>query len=195
MHSGWLFRPSASTMFVLALLMAVGFVGVVTLFSDVRARENDRSRNLTAQARDPEDVDGRLDLVFVRFEQIDAKHSRLVIRTAEAWKCGYLAEPGENLQDSAFADLYWEYRVRGANQRVGDFECKGKGEVIFKLPNRTEFPVRRPTLKVAQVIVPSRAFDVPIERLHVFAKSRLSGIEHGGAFVDEEDVSPILNPR
>lgn len=144
--------------------------------------------------RDPQDVESRLDLVFVRYEPID-QGMKLTIRTAERWANKYLSDAGDG---SHVAYLIWEF------DRDGDrsFDCTGRffatseNKIRFEKSgpgSQKSFAVRRPTKRSVVVRIPAD-FCGFRSGSRLRAQSVVTGSTGSGVQVEEIDLAPTLRP-
>lgn len=178
-------------MVVLATVAAVGAAGTtaVSPASGTRA---------AVSASDPDDVGNRLDIVNEWFRLNGDGTATLRLRTAEAWRCGYLQNFGDN-GELYSAGLLWEFD-RGADGEFGDlvgtFGCGEGGGLVMRLhhfsgghPDRS-FQASRPTARSASVTIPRRALHA--DHVNLRARSRFDGTKGNHTAFDEEDLTPIL---
>jgi len=142
------------------------------------------------------DVDSKLDIVYEKFRGNGDGTATLLITTAESWGCRYLKGFGEEPGMTFFSYLVWEFDQgnNGTNDVTGTFKCD-QGEFRFELRHGGSryvdiYPVTRPTTRSVRVTIPLSALRTRHFSLH--AKSRVSGVDDGNVFIDEEDLTPRL---
>lgn len=112
-----------------------------------------------ARARDPEDVQGRLDIVAMRFKGRDGGVGRFEVRTAEEWRCRLLRPT----KDTA---LKWNFDARndGDVDLVASFSCNNQGELKVAVRGTRSgmryqpFNARRPDRSSVKFLMP---LDIP----------------------------------
>lgn len=149
-------------------------------------------------ATDPRgDAESKLDIVYEKFRGNGDGTATLLITTAESWGCRYLNGFGEDPSMTFFSYLFWEFDLGddGTNDASGTFKCD-QGRFRFELRHGGErnldsvYPVTRPTTRSVRVTIPLAALRA--KRFSLHAKSRVSGVDSGNVFVDEEDLTPRL---
>lgn len=144
--------------------------------------------------RDPQDVEGRLDLVFVQYTGT-TEDMRLVLRTAERWRNGYLSDAGDG---GHVAYLIWEFDRNGD----GSFDCTGRffvteaNKIKFERSAPGEqraFAARRPTRRSVAVSIPAD-FCGFRSGSHLRAQSVVTGAAGDGVQVEQVDIAPTLRP-
>lgn len=148
----------------------------------------------TVSKRDPQDVEGRLDLVFVQYEGAD-QDMRLVLRTAERWRNRYLSDAGDG---GHVAYLVWEFD-RDAD---GSFDCTGRffvtenNRIKFEKSAPGEqraFAARRLSRRSVAVRIPSNFCGFRTGS-QLRAQSVVTGAAEDGIHVEQVDVTPTLRP-
>ena len=141
------------------------------------------------EARDPQDVRGRLDIVLVRVAS-RGESVVLTVRTAERWGCGYLTYDYVTGQRSA--SLRWQFRADPTFDSGGYFSCSDGRYKFRTTRNGPVYKAWRPNRRTIKVAVP--AMRHPALELH--AISRVDQLRaDGGPLIDEEDWSPGLRPN
>lgn len=166
-------RRLTATLFIAALALPLGF--------------NTASANHTKITKsDPNDTDGRLDMVKVRYIGNGDDTATLVLKTSERWKCDFLRGVGEPPHTYA-ASLSWDInRNRDPyNEKSGQFFCSEK-KLFLRLDNGETYRAHRPDRRTARVTIPLK----PTKHLSLVAISRLNGEVDGEIYVEEEDVAP-----
>jgi hypothetical protein len=155
--------------------------------------EEAQSKTL-GSASDPEDVDGRLDLIYER--AVLDRMMTLHIRTAEQWRNAYLASPEDNKQRTAY--LFWEFNT----DRDEGFDCSGgffrgaSGGIRFQRSGPQErkvFTATRPTRRSVKVRVPS-SFCGFSAGDSLRAQSAVNGRSGSTVVVEQVDVAPTMKP-
>lgn len=148
-------------------------------------------------ASDPEDVEGRLDIVFVKFRGNGDGTVTLTLKTAERWRSRFVKlEPNAD-EKQVFLSWQFDSNRDRSFERTGRFYFDDHRErlVFEKVRSGRLYRVRRPDLRTAKVTVPVRAFRLGSPRLRVRAQSTVNGVFGRSAFVEETDPSPTLKPR
>ena len=152
----------------------------------------------TVSAPDPEDVESRLDMVFVEFRGHGDGNATLTIRTAEKWGCRYLRFRSlGDYSDGRAAFLAWQFNTDqdAAIEKSGGFNCTDAGKLIFDVNHSDErFPTSRPNRRTVKVVLPLRSLGLAGRNLTLTALSRVNGVYGSHIFLDEEDLSPTLRP-
>lgn len=147
------------------------------------------------QQRDPEDVEGRLDLVYERHTSL-GRRMTLLLRTAEPWGNTYLAGPEDRRKRTAY--LFWEFDSDGDDS----FDCSAHfyadaaGDIKFRRSGPRGgriYETSRGTLRSVSVTVPVQfcGFQAGGGLRSQSAVTGLSGSDIG---VEQVDVAPTLVP-
>lgn len=145
-------------------------------------------------ARDPEDVEGRLDIIRVGAR---ARGRRMVlrIRTAEAWRCSYLKSPVESY-DSRGGTFRWHVDTNRDpyNEHTASYRCQG-GTVFLDFPESGgTFEALKPDPRTVVVEVPRHRFGLDHRRVRLVAISRVDGRHRTTVLFDHEDYTTPLRP-
>ncbi len=148
-----------------------------------------------AEARDPQDVRGRLDILLVRAAQRGGQMV-LTVRTAERWGCRYINSDYVTGDDHRSASLRWKLNTNADPYTEHDafFSCAGKSDFTFGLGGRT-YDAWRPDGRTIKVAVPMMRHGLGNRHLELHAISRVDQLRVDGVLFDEEDVAPGLRPH
>ena len=177
---------------------ALGLVLVVQLVSPAAAAP----RVVVAQANDPEDVKGRLDIIRTRFRSSGGRVT-LTVETADKWRCRYVKD--DNTTADGAAEVYddgkgifffWEFNTNRDAQIERDayYRCKG-GELRFvsdKLHRSVQ--ARKAGPRTVKVTVSRKKWKLGSRRLKLRAISQVNGTNGGEVFLEERDETKVLKP-
>lgn len=146
--------------------------------------------------RDPEDSDGRLDIVLVKARA--AKSSLLLtIRTAEPWRSNYI-EYEPTIGDTIMARLWWEFdtdRDDGYELAGHFYWDNGKKKMFFELysEERDTLIAKKVDNRTVSVKIPLTYPELQGRRVDLRAISLVKGVEDGMAYPasGERDDAPL----
>lgn len=143
------------------------------------------------EARDPQDVRGRLDIVLVRAAS-RGESMVLTVRTDERWRCGYLNSDYLTGDEHRSASLRWQFNTDADpyTEADGHFSCSGDGNFKLNLAH-SSYRAWRPDLRTIKVAVPMMRH----AGVELHAISRVDQLRVDGPLIDEEDWSPALRPN
>lgn len=160
------------------------------------------SAAVTAEANDPDDTRGRLDIRYIGFQR-DRGDVTLTLRTAEKWRCRLLEDDtstaqgaAEAYEDGKVAFLLWSFDSDRDNNddHHGYFRCKG-GRVRFQFVRPdVSYKVRRPDLRTVEVTLPVDRFGLEHQGLRLHAISQLNGQFGNETMLEERDDTQRLRP-
>jgi hypothetical protein len=180
-------------------LIATGWIALLLLGTSmlIPAGASGPMTGAADSAPDPEDVEGRLDIVFVRFRGNGDGTATLTIKTAERWRSRFVKREPNGDEKQVF--LVWQFNSNRDRsfERTGRFYFDdAKKHLVFEKVNSDRvFRVRRPNRRMVKVTVPVRAFRLGSPRLKVRAQSTVNGVFGESVFIEETDLSPTLKPR
>lgn len=147
------------------------------------------------EARDPQDVRGRLDIVLVRAAARDSKLV-LTIRTAERWRCRYIDGHGIPDEDGRSASVRWQFNTNSDpyTEHTAFFSC-ADGDFSFTVDGKHTYDAWRPNRRTIKVALPDHRFGLAHRHLSLHAITRVDQVSADGVLVDEEDVAPALHPH
>lgn len=146
-------------------------------------------------ARDQEDVEGKLDLIYERYTRL-GRQMTLLLRTAEPWGNNYLADPGDGRKRTAY--LFWEFDSDGD----ASFDCSAHfyvdpgGDIKF----RRSGPRSRRTYETSRRTRRSVSVTVPLHFCGFRAggglrsQSAVNGLSGRDIVLEQVDVAPTLVP-
>ena len=145
-------------------------------------------------AKDPEDVRGQLDVIYVRAA---ARGDKLVllVRTAEEWGCRYLQSTVRD-DERRSASIRWHVDTNRDpyTEHTVFASCQdGEYDVTFTEAGK-RFPATRPDARTLRVVLPRERFGLDRPRLAITTITRVDHVSSGEVLFDEEDAAPALEP-
>jgi hypothetical protein len=156
----------------------------------------------SAQRSDPEDVDGRLDIVRTRI-RVGERRVRLVLETAEGWRCSYVKDDGSNAEGAAalYEDgkgvfLFWEFDTNKNRRFETDafVRCKSGELRLVSDGLHREVRARKTDRRTVTASVSRKKWDLMGRRLQVRATSQVNGTNGTDVFVEQRDGTARLRP-
>lgn len=177
---------------------ALGLVLAAQLLSPAAAAP----RAVVAQANDPEDVKGRLDIVRTRFRS-SGRRVTLTVETADKWRCRYVKDDNTTAEGAAevYDDgkgifFFWEFNTNRDAQIERDayYRCKdGKLRFVSDKLHRS-VRARKVEPRVVKVTVSRKNWKLGSRRLKLRAISQVNGTDGTDVFLEERDDTKVLRP-
>lgn len=179
-----------------ALPIAVlGFLALSFQAADGEREALAGSADRKTSASDPEDVEGRLDLVYERHTSL-GRRMTLLLRTADPWANTYLADPQDGRKRTAY--LFWEFDSNGD----ASFDCSGRffanprGDIKFQRSGPRGgkiYGTSRRTRRSVSVTVPLHFCGLQAGG-GLRSQSAVNGLSGSDIAVEQVDVAPTLVP-